>query len=724
MKNSQVLNEILNASDLLVNKTCVLVGDEPSKKREEIRQYFHRTFTLYEHLFECLANDQAFYEAANTLRHPLIFYYGHTATFFINKLHVAKLIPQRLNPKIESMFAIGVDEMSWDDLNEKNYDWPSPIEVREYRNQVRDIVDNFIQTTAIDLPVAWEDPLWIVMMGIEHERIHLETSSVLIRQLPIEFVKPHFLFLECPGHGSAPANILLPVKGKNIKQGKVKKESVYGWDNEYGELETNVKDFKASQYLVSNKEYLGFVEDSGYQTERFWTEEGWAWASHAKAIHPPFWAGKKGCYSYRTMTRIIEMPWDWPVDVNYLEANAFCQWKSEKTGRKIRLPTEAQWYCLREEIADDQPDWESAPGNINLEHWASACPVTKFPTQCANGSVFYDIIGNVWQWTETPIDGLPGFEAHNIYDDFSIPTFDGKHNLIKGGSFFSTGNSALKSSRYAFRRHFFQHAGFRYVESEEAVIAINNQYETDEQVSQYIEFHFGDEYHSVANYAKACGDLCLEYFATKAKGSEAKRALDLGCAIGRTSFELATVFDYVDGIDFSTRFVSVATQLKETGAQRYKIRAEGDLFDFKEARLADLQLDEAAQKCNFWQGDACNLADKYANYNLIFAGNLIDRLYDPRFFLSTIHERLADNGLLILTSPYTWIEEFTVSEKWLGGYKRDGENFSTLDGLKEVLASNFELADKPRDVPFVIRETARKFQHSIAQMTVWQRKPR
>lgn len=51
------------------------------------------------------------------------------------------------------------------------------------------------------------------------------------------------------------------------------------------------------------------------------------------------------------------------------------------------------------------------------------------------------------------------------YTMISTPTFDGKHNLIKGGSWISTGNLALKSSRYAFRRHFFQHAGFRYVVS-------------------------------------------------------------------------------------------------------------------------------------------------------------------------------------------------------------------------------------------------------------------
>ena len=122
------------------------------------------------------------------------------------------------------------------------------------------------------------------------------------------------------------------------------------------------------------------------------------------------------------------------------------------------------------------------------------------------------------------------------------------------------------------------------------------------------------------------------------------------------------------------------------------------------------------------QGDACNLSDKYTGYNLIFAGNLIDRLYSPKQFLSTIHERLNMGGLLILTSPYTWLEEYTEQDQWLGGFKDNvGENFTTLDGLKETLGTHFEMVEAPQDVPFVIRETARKFQHTLAQMTIWRR---
>ena len=144
-------------------------------------------------------------------------------------------------------------------------------------------------------------------------------------------------------------------------------------------------------------------------------------------------------------------------------------------GQPIRLPSEDEWILLHKKASiPDQPYWENAPGNINMEHFQSPCPVDKF-----RFDQFYDLIGNVWQWTETPISGFEGFKIHPIYDDFSTPTFDMKHNLIKGGSWISTGNEATANARYAFRRHFYQHAGFRYVESPNKVVIPKDVYETD-----------------------------------------------------------------------------------------------------------------------------------------------------------------------------------------------------------------------------------------------------
>ena len=126
-------------------------------------------------------------------------------------------------------------------------------------------------------------------------------------------------------------------------------------------------------------------------------------------------------------------------------------------------------------------------------------------------------------------------------------------------------------------------------------------------------------------------------------------------------------------------------------------------------------------KVAFFQGDACNLKPHFTGYDLILAANLIDRLYSPRKLLEHIHERIVPGGLLVIASPYTWLEEHTPRAEWIGGFKQDGENFSTLDGLHIILGRHFRRLGEPRSLPFVIRETRRKFQHTLSEVTVWER---
>ncbi|MCB1681889.1 MAG: 5-histidylcysteine sulfoxide synthase [Alphaproteobacteria bacterium] len=702
--------------DLLVTKTVNLHGKDPEAKRREILEYFDKSFSLYESLFECLNGDEAFYARANTLRHPLIFYYGHTAVLFINKLNVAKLIDQRIDPKMESMLAIGVDEMSWDDLNEAHYDWPAPAEVKAYRDKTREIVRNFIKTCDITLPIGWDSPLWVIMLGIEHERIHLETSAVLIRELPLKYVKPHPVWSRmCEESGQAPQNELLPVKGGPLVLGKSRDNPYYGWDNEYGRFETKIEDFKASKYLVSNGEYLDFVKAGGYETREFWDEEGWNWVTYKKAEMPVYWRKEGDQYRYRSMLEEIDMPWDWPVDVNCLEARAFCKWKAKVTGKPIRLPTEPEWVKLRESLKTDQPDWKHAPGNINLEGDMSPCPVNRYE----GPGGFFDIIGNVWQWTETPIDAYEGFEVHPVYDDFSTPTFDGKHNVFKGGCWVSTGNYAIKDSRYAFRRHFFQYSGIRYVEAGPLPEPQMNIYETNEEVARSIEFHYGPDNFGVPNFPLSCAQEILKQL----KDQKTIKAMEMGCGAGRVSFELAKVFDRVDALDFSARLIQAPTNLQQKGIQRYVLKDEGEIPLFREIRIEDLGYQGVKDKILFAQADACNLIGKYKRYDLVFAGNLIEHLYDPAKFLQDIRTRINPGGLLILTSTYNWNEEITPRDKWLGGFKaKTGENYTTLEGIREKLAPEFEPVGEPKDIPFVLRETSREHRHGLAQFSVWRKK--
>ena len=711
------LNQLLKKSKPLPqHKPPLLDGNSIAAKRAEIKEYFQNTWLTYDALFAHINCDSAYYLRPESLRHPLIFYFGHTATFYINKLILGKYLTTRINKKLEAICAVGVDEMSWDDLNSEHYDWPKVTEIKGYRQQVYQLINSLIDDMQLQLPIKQDSLAWVLLMGCEHERIRIETSSVIMRMLPLKHLTATDDWQSCAITGDAPRNSLLEVTGKEVILGKTNSDKTYGWDNEYGAEHVDVESFKASKYLVSNHEFMAFVDAGGYQDESYWTDEGKQWLAYKKPLMPKFWFKKGEQYFQRNLFNEMPLPQDWPVETNYLEAKAFCHWKALQANSKVRLPTEAEWYCLRDKITDDLTTWQHAPGNINLESYASSCPVTQF-----ENDGFFDIIGNVWQWTESAIDGFEGFNVHPLYDDFSTPTFDGKHNLIKGGSWLSTGNEALRSSRYAFRRHFFQHAGFRYIESEAPCSTINeaNSYETAKDICQQLACHYGESLFNVPNYpreiAKAVVHYCRKY------GLKTQKILDLGCSVGRCSFELSAIFNMVDGVDFSARYIQHGVKLQHTKRLRYISEIEGDIVSFNEVTLDDLALSNDGNQLHFSQGDASNLKAIFTGYEVILAQHVIEQNYDPKLFLSTIHQRLVADGLLIIVSDYNFSEKQTIKEKWLGGKKVNGENLSGFDGLSEQLHQHFNLVDQ-QELSRVLKENQRNFNITNTHMTIWQRK--
>lgn len=921
-----ISSKVTNLADA---KTINLSGSNVEEKRNEIINYFHTTFSLYEELFSFITDD-GFYVRAEPLRHPLIFYFGHTATFIINKLIVSGFQIDRINPYFESIFAVGVDEMSWDDLNTEHYNWPSVAELREYRNNVRTFFDGFLKSIDFSLPIDWKSPMWIALMICEHERIHLETSSVIMRRLPLNyFINNEKKWKVCEEMindlDKVPENESIQIIGKEVTLGK--KDDFYGWDNEYGTLKVKVNNFSVDKFLTTNKEYLEFVKEGGYLNQEFWTDEGKKWLRFQTLNRPLFWS--EDFSKLRLFDSETEMPWDWPVETNYLEAKAYCNWKSKKTGVYTRLISEPEWCVLR---GDSELD-----GNINLMYYASSCPVNKFKHNFG----VYDVVGNVWQWTETYFDGFPGFKVHPSYKDFSTPTFDGKHNLIKGGSWISTGNESILSSRYAFRRHFYQHAGFRCVNGDE-IKQENIIIEKEPDVVRWIAAEYDKDMYSrfklkcftqtIIEEIKKFADESI--FDKKSNLIKKKRILVLGCKTGGLAFELSKIFDEVVGMDQTAYHFKIAVDLKEGNTIRYQVKEEGEIFINKEIKtdLSSLKDQTNPKKVEFYQTDLYNdidsnkhekfdaimisnvddldsidgntfqnnlnenglifvmvpkgknLKDKqfpctkykklnlientlnplehkilfretarkhrleiyemhtfrneirenansyyetdflceqyirfhYANHEtfpttcakvcldvmkrlnfpeseyksaldlgcalgqtaiylspkfesivgidyskrfieianeridslqlknvtflhgsaleldeipslpkenvLVFCGNLIDRLHDPKIFLNDVSRYVKKGGVLILTSPYTWLEEFTPKENWIGGTIKNGEILSTILGLEHMLKEHFE-KHSVEDVEFLIPDYP-PFSHQItaAQLSVWVRK--
>ncbi|MEH6711577.1 MAG: 5-histidylcysteine sulfoxide synthase [Paraglaciecola polaris] len=703
-----------------LHKPPLLSGASVGGKRAELKRYFLQNWALYESLFDLINDDKAFYLRPEPLRHPLIFYYGHTAVFYVNKLLLGNYIQQRVDNNIESTCAVGVDEMSWDDLSPDNYQWPTVDAVRAYRNKVKTMVSDLIDNMALTLPISQDSPAWIILMGAEHEGIHIETSSVIMRMLDSEYLTDNGQWPSYPTCANDSyerfKNTLKLVPSQHVRLGKPVDNDTYGWDNEYGISNLLVADFHASETLVSNQEFMEFVEAGGYEHLDYWTQEGKEWLMYTKATMPRFWSKLNGQYLQRNLLNYISLPLSWPVEVNYLEAKAFCNWKTTQLPGFVRLPTEAEWQVLRDTLSTDLPLWQEAPGNINLEYYASSCPVDAF-----SQGAFFDVIGNVWQWTESPIDGFDGFQVHPLYDDFSTPTFDGRHNLIKGGSWISTGNEATRDSRYAFRRHFYQHAGFRYVQSSSESIPLTpvNQYENQTDISRMLHHQYGPKSalfeHDLQQVLALCQSMIDDELC------KPNKALDMGCGTGRLAFELSRVFTDVDGIDLTARHIQHCLHLKDHGQLRYALPTEGELQQFIEINRHELGFIHKPENLNFAQGDGHNLKPQFNHYDLIVAHRMLDQLYDPQTFLHTMLARLNPRGILLLTSAYAWNEDITPKSKWLGGVKINGENQTSAAQLKYILGQSCDLLiedELTSDVQIDNRTSARAHNH----LTMWRKR--
>ena len=432
--------------------------------RPEILAYFQRAWQIEDSLMKSLVNPETFYTNPDPLRNLLIFYLGHSAVFYINKLVRVGLLEQRLNPHFERLFEIGVDPEKPEEIANifDNLRQAEVTAVWQYRDQVYNAISELIDNLRnIALPINPEHPLWALMMAIEHQYIHIETSSMLIRQLPVEQLQRPESWQYAPANGYTSANEMIEIKGGKVRLGKPQDSNIYGWDIEYGDRTVNVTTFQASKYLITNAEFLDFVKDGGYKNQDYWHEQSWAWKVQHDIKHPKFWIPDADSYKYRAMFDEIAMPFDFPVEVNHYEAIAYCRWK----GNHTRLMSEAEWYLATygsfelPQVADSQAE----NYNLNLK-FASPNPVGYLP-QAKSDVGLYDLRGNVWEWLSDHLTPLTGYEPHYLYENYSAPYFDTKHNMMAGGSWITSGTEAEKYYRNWFRPNFYQHAGFRIASS-------------------------------------------------------------------------------------------------------------------------------------------------------------------------------------------------------------------------------------------------------------------
>ncbi|MGH7961917.1 MAG: SUMF1/EgtB/PvdO family nonheme iron enzyme, partial [Candidatus Binatia bacterium] len=174
-------------------------------------------------------------------------------------------------------------------------------------------------------------------------------------------------------------------------------------DNERPRHEIFIEEFLIDRSPVTNQEFLQFVAAGGYHTRSCWSPEGWRWREQNDIEHPFYWRARPGGeWIEADFRHLRSLEPAHPVRcVSWYEADAYARFIGK------RLPTEAEW--------------EKAASSGYLEQ-----------------------SGQVWEWTTTWFHPYPGFTAYP-YEGYSVPYFDHRHKVLKGGSW-ETRRHALRST--------------------------------------------------------------------------------------------------------------------------------------------------------------------------------------------------------------------------------------------------------------------------------------
>ncbi|HEX5133800.1 MAG TPA: SUMF1/EgtB/PvdO family nonheme iron enzyme [Thermoanaerobaculia bacterium] len=417
-------------------------------------------------IFDLLSPD-AYYDRPIALRNPIAFYEGHLPAFSVNTLLKKGLGERGIDAGFEVLFERGIDPEDVSSVpGVAPRGWPSRSEIQAYGREADRLIFEALESkdvTRADNPVLRRGLAAYTIL--EHEEMHQETLLYMWHRLPYE--KKH-------APRGAPSPLLggepprerrrVRVPAGRATLGARRDRIPFGWDNEFDEVAVDVSEFEIDVHDVTNREFLEFIAAGGYDRDDLWSAEGREWRVRNDVRHPVFWERRGGEWVWRGMFGDVPLPPSWPVFVSHAEASAYAKW------RGARLPTEAEFhraaYGTPSGSERSYPWGEELPdasrGNFDFARWDPA-PVGSFPAGASAWGV-QDLLGNGWEWTSTVFAPFPGFEPMPSYPVYSADFFDGKHWVMKGGSFATSKTLLRRSLRNWFRGNYpYVYATFRTV---------------------------------------------------------------------------------------------------------------------------------------------------------------------------------------------------------------------------------------------------------------------
>jgi ergothioneine biosynthesis protein EgtB len=428
--------------------------------REVVADHLRSVWVRTDGLFGLVRPD-AMLSRPISLRHPFIFYVGHLPAFAWNHIGRGVLGRPSFQPYFDQIFDRGIDpDVDHPELCHPHPDvparWPDLTDVLAYRDRVREAVLESlpdVQTRASTGVMARRGR--VTQMVIEHELMHQETLLYMVQQLPPDQVlRPADARRSRYGLGLRPKTV--EVARGETTLGADFESLAFGWDNEFPRVTVLVADFAIDSVPITNGQFLYFVETGAYDCRKFWTESDWTWKRRAQLAHPLCWMRQNGSWRYRTLFELVPLAHvsDWPVYVSLAEARAYARWSG------ARLPSEAEFHRAAYGMPDGGersfPWGEDPPSgrrsNCHFARWSPE-PVGSRPEGASAWGV-HELVGNGWEWTETPFAPFPGFRPYIPgYPGYSADFYDGKHYVLKGASW----ATAVELTRQSFRNWYQAH---------------------------------------------------------------------------------------------------------------------------------------------------------------------------------------------------------------------------------------------------------------------------
>lgn len=292
---------------------------------------------------------------------------------------------------------------------------PTMQEVYDYRKSVDKRIEDLIlhSDQSSFLKIA---P--IIAIGIQHEQQHQELFyseiKYILYQTPPALRMPYKIKDKKAKRGKSPAAQFLDIPGGLHKFGNV--EGGWGWDNETPVHKSYIEDFTPQNRLVTNGEYLEFMEDGGYDTQLLWLDNGWNKMREKGWKAPLYWENVDGQWQEWTLSGMQKLDLNEPVcHISFYEAEAFAAWKD------ARLPLEREW-----EHAARLHNEENGQSNF-LDSGS------LHPTQASHKGLS-QMLGDVWEWTSSYYEPYPGYRPfEGTLVEYNEKFMDNQR-VLRGGS--------------------------------------------------------------------------------------------------------------------------------------------------------------------------------------------------------------------------------------------------------------------------------------------------